>query len=294
MSIVERLLRRRPAEEGPTASAPAFALDWDTVAASDLGDHPGLLDDLLQRRRDGVTITGVFTPAEVRATLERLAAFDGPEKIEHLFGSLLGLPLGMITPEDGDRSRHLDDAERCKPLYRELFGVDPHERIAEVLAPIGAGEPMVGAPEAGRRYNPGQLRWWEPGRGGLVAHVGNEFRAQLEACAMQHLVTTTRIFDHLSYFVVLQRADVGGTLSVYDLTWEDNAGRTVWGEGQPDDGWIDAIPHVVLDPEPGSMVLFGGGWRWHRVDPPEGEVGRITYGGFAARSLDGAEIHFWS
>ena len=128
---------------------------------------------------------------------------------------------------------------------------------------------------------------------GLRAHAGNEFLDIIEHGGMSHLVTTTRVRDHLSYFVVLQRPEAGGTLSVYQQTIESLQMDTGWGTGFRDDASFDDLPALCIDPPPGSMVLFGGGWRWHRIEPVLGTRPRITYGGFCGPSVDGTELHFW-
>lgn len=276
-----------------TRNRPDVSLDWEVVAADRLGTVPALLDDLLSGRRDGATITGVLSPAEAADAAAGLDQIPDAQRREHLFGWLLGMSIGMLGGAT-DRSPYMDDAAAVRPAMSKAFGFDPHERIARCLASIAGDRPCVPASEGGRPYNPGQVRWFLPDRGGLPAHVGNEFKVQLEHGAMQHLLTTTKVFNHLSYFVVLQRPTSGGGLRVYDLTFSDNQGRDDWGTGFPDDRWIKSVPSRVLDPAPGDLILFGGGWRWHRVEEVVGTRPRITYGGFAAESIDGSEIHFWS
>jgi hypothetical protein len=270
------------------------ALRWEQIAAADLGSHPDLLDELIHRRRDGVTITGIFEPDEIQQAIARL---DDTRDVRtaSTIGTVLGMPIGEVGAESQDRTAFLDDTDRARALYREAFGVDPHARLAERLAPASGGRPLVPPSEGGREYNPGQMRWFEPGCGGLRAHAGNEFRAILEHGAMSHLVTTTQVTHHLSYFVVLQRPEEGGSLSVYDLLWESYSGDPdAWSSGARADDWFDDQPRLKVDPDPGSLVLFGGGWRWHRVEPVHGDRPRITYGGFAAPSVDETEIHFWT
>jgi len=285
MSKLAKLLRRRASER--------LELDWQVVAADELATMPELLDDLLGGRRDGATITGVLDPEEAAAAAAGLNRIPEPERREHLFGWLVGMSIGMIGG-DTDRTPYIEDTERVRPMITEAFGFDPHERIAERLAPVASGRPLVPASESGRDYNPGQVRWFLPNMGGLPAHVGNEFRVQLEHGAMQHLLSTTAVLNHLSYFLVLQRASSGGELRVYDLTFTENQGRNDWGDSFPDDSWIESVPSTDLDPGPGDLILFGGGWRWHRVEPTRGDLPRITYGGFVAESVDGTELHFWS
>ena len=124
--------------------------------------------------------------------------------------------------------------------------------------------------------------------------MGNEFRRDLAEHGMKHLLTTTSVKDHLSYFIVLQQPDEGGELSVYDLKWDEDDASNDDRVDMRDDSRFDDMPALKLDPGPGDLILFGGGWRWHRVEPLTGKVPRVTYGGFCARSHDGREIHWWA
>jgi len=276
----------------PHPTRPAkVPLRWETIAASEGARHPDVIGRLVDRSLDGLTITGVFSPSEIAAGL---AGLEGGERIPRPFGTLLGMPLGMSGGDAPERAAYHDDVDRSRARYREAFGFDPHARLAQVLSPFGGGMPMVAPLEDGRPYNPGHMRWWTPGGPGLQAHVGNEFRRHLEHSAMKHLLTVTRVLHHLSYFVVLQQPDVGGALSVYDLLWEQDEGLEDWIDGEREDTRFDSLPCTKFDLPAGDMVIFGGGWRWHRVDPLGGTRQRITYGGFAAPSIDGTELHFWA
>jgi hypothetical protein len=303
-NALARTLRRRatthseplepePVKRSRVASGRPADLDWQHIDAAATADHPTLIDDLLARRHDGITISGVFTQAEVTRAVADLAG-TGPVRRQAELGSVLGMPIGQIGPDSQDRTLFLDDTDQARALYRAAFGFDPHTRVADVLAPMAGGLPLVPPVEHGREYNPGQVRWFEPGCGGLRAHCGNEFRDILKSGAMSHLVSTTRVEDHLSYFVVLQTPEVGGSLSVFDLRLDDFAHEESWGTGRRDDSFIDDVPALTVDPEPGSLVLFGGGWRWHRIEPVEGTRPRVTYGGFCAPSVAGDAIHFWT
>jgi hypothetical protein len=177
----------------------------------------------------------------------------------------------------------------------DAFGFDPHRRLVDVIGPMAGDRTIVPVQEAGRFYNPGNVRWYDPGKGGLRAHAGNEFIPLIEDGAMSHLLTTTKVFDHMSYFVVLQRPEQGGTLSVYDLLWRDhNDHATPWDSATRDDSFFDTETCMKIDAGPGDLVLFGGGWRWHRIDPVQGNIPRITYGGFMCESVGGTELHMYS
>ncbi|MFN8016908.1 MAG: hypothetical protein U0P45_02160 [Acidimicrobiales bacterium] len=268
------------------------SIDWRVVSADEVADHPTMLADLFARSPDGITLTGVFSPDDVAAALER---FERTESDRMVFpnGTLMGRPIAYVGPEEDYRGAYLEDAARWRGIFAEGFGYDPHERIASLLAPMGTYDSYIGPFERGLPYNPGHVRYWEPGQGGLPAHIGNEFAEAQKDHSMRHLLATTHVADHLSYFVVLQRPEVGGALSVYDVVREVFLADEPWGDGHRDDSWIDAFPSIKVDPAVGDLVLFGGGWRWHRVDPVEGPTPRISYGGFCGPAREGNALHFW-
>lgn len=262
------------------------------VDADRVAEYPGLVNSLLDKDFDGMILRGVFKPDEVERALGRIDPSD--PWTEEPFGSMLGMPLNQLGDRPTPRDPYLDDTERCRPLYTEIFGLDPHERVASVVEPMAGGLRCCPPEEGGRAYNPGNVRIYEGGRGGLRAHAGNEFVDTGERGALSHLLTTTRCRDHLSYFVVLQRPTSGGQLAVFDLLFtEHRTHERTFDCEYRDDEFFDALPGLRFDPGPGDMVLFGGGWRWHRIDPVVGPTPRVTYGGFASPSTDGRNLHFW-
>jgi hypothetical protein len=282
----------RPA--GPPIRTGPANVDWRTIDARDTPQHSGLIVDLIAKKLDGMTVQHVFSEESVERAL---AAIEREEEGWHpqAFGAMLGMPLNQLGANGRDRTPFLDDTDRVLPLYREIFGYDPFERLVEVLQPM-AGDYVLDAPsEDGRRYNPGNIRRYEPGKGGLRAHAGNEFIDLVRDGAMSHLVTTTHVVDHMSYFIVLQPPEEGGTLSVYDLLLDEYRyeDQNLWA-GERDDSAFDSMSSIKLSPGPGDLIMFGGGWRWHRVDPILGSIPRITWGGFASPSLDGRQIHFFA
>lgn len=270
-------------------------LTWIDLAVEDAVQHPTALADIAARRLDGITVSGVFTADESARAVERLERHRddmGPA----IFGTMLGVSLAdlhTLTDDPHDRSAYLDDAEHHRVRHREAFGFDPATCVAAALAPMASGLTVTTPTEGGRSYPAANLRWMEPGGGGLPAHVGNEFQLQKDP-STEHLRQVTRIRDHYSWFVVLQTPEVGGALSVFHRLYESHGPSDgEWGVTGRSDDQFDQIPAKRLLPEPGSLVIFGGGWRWHRVDRIGGGRPRVTYGGFAGPSTDGRELHLW-
>lgn len=279
-------------DDRPPASGSQTTQRWLTIAADDTADYPGVVNELIGKERDGLHIKSVFKPDEVQRVLGNLTPDD--PWTQQPFGSMLGMPINQLGDHPTSRDAYLDDTERCRPLYSDAFGFDPHQRVASVVEPMTGGLPCLPAAEDGRDYNPGNIRIYEGGRGGLRAHVGNEFFDTGIDGALSHLLTTTLGRNHMSYFIVLQQPRGGGALSVFDMLFTDHpTHQRRFDCEERDDGWFDQLPCVQFDPSPGDMILFGGGWRWHRVDPVVGPTPRITYGGFASPSRDGTSINFW-
>lgn len=283
-----------PREVMTPASSPSPApLAWLELTAADTRDHPDAIADLFTRRLDGMTVAGAFPEVACRHAATTLAAWKG-EATETMFGSMLVMALAdleRLTGNPHERGPYLDQTQRCRTHYREAFGFDPHERLREVVEPMSGG-PVIAPEEAGRAYNPGNVRWFEPGGGGLPAHVGNEFEIH-SAAAGEHLRTVADTTDHLSYFVIVQAPEEGGELSVFDLLHGSAVAAPPWTDVGRDDHALDGHVALAVPPRVGDLVLFGGGWRWHRVEPVFGATARITYGGFASRSRDGHAVYFW-
>lgn len=284
-----RLMRRRNPEQSP----PLRPIKWVSLEAGDAGAHPGLINDIMAKRVDGMSVRGMFDPASIDHALQMFEAMDD-DWTAHPFGSLLGMPLNMIGANSRDRTPYLDDAERFRPVLRDGFGFDPHQRMIDVLRPMSGDLEIVSPTEDGREYSGGNIRRYEPGRGGLKTHAGNEFNDLLKDGAMSHLLTTTLMHDHMSYFVILQEPEVGGELSVFDLLWGEEPTQDEKWYGFRDDSSFESVSMLRIPPVKGELVMFGGGWRWHRVDEISGRKARITYGGFAAPRIDGQAIHLFN
>lgn len=283
--------RRRRAMDLVTTDLP---ITWYDFPATDAAQRRAIVLDIMNQRVDGMTVRGVFTPEEAARAVDAL-----PQHRDHetpvVFGTVLARPL-MQSGMSRDRTQHLDDADRFRGEFHEMFGFDPHARLAELFSTLSGGLPLTAPVEDGRAYNPGQIRIMEPDGGGLAAHAGNEFLISNKEGSADHLWETTDALDHMSYFVVLQRPDRGGELSVYDKLWEDPREQ---GDGPSvplthDASYFDDLPHITIDPDPGDLVVFRGGRRWHRVEPVFGDRPRLTYGGFAAPSHDRRAIHCWA
>lgn len=281
--------------QGPNRDAPSAPLRWLDLPADEAGAHPTVVDDIHARRLDGLTLSGVLSTDEAACGVEGLER-DVEDRRPAVFGSMLGMPLAELPQEGGptgDRTSYHDDARRSRQTCADAFGFDLHDRVAEALRPLAGGREVTHSHDGDRAYSAGNVRWYEPGRGGLTAHVGNEFATHGDWTTEQ-LRTTVRTRDHYSWFVILQPPEDGGALSVYHLLHETHIpAQPDYTEHGRNDSDFDALPALRVAPAAGALVLFGGGWRWHRIDPVRGARPRVTYGGFAGLRHDDAALHLW-
>lgn len=274
--------------------SPTTTLRWIDTDRAGAADHGDLLGAVLRRELDGATVSDVVDAKTAARALQMLDA-RGPEMSPVLFGRVLGRPLAehRSQGEDDSLDDYLRQAARCRQQYREAFGEDPHHRIGRVLRDLAGGADVRPPTRDGAEYNPGSVRWYEGGGGGLPAHVENEFEMHADA-SMAHLRQVVDTRDHLSFFVVLQRPTAGGALTLYDLVdGQPPPGLAPWVEDGRDDEPLEAYALASLDPPVGTLVVFGGGWRWHRVDPVNGPRPRVTYGAFLAPFRDGVGLAAW-
>lgn len=269
-------------------------LRWIDTDRAGVAQHGDALGAILRRELDGATVHEVFDADAVGGALRALES-EAAAMSPVLFGQVVGRPLAehRSQGEDDTLDDYLRQAERCRRLIREAFGFDPHERIADVLSALAGGAAVRPPSLDGAEYNPGSVRWYEGGGGGLPAHVENEFEMHADA-SMLHLRQVVDTHDHLSFFVVLQRPTAGGALTLYDVVDGDQTPQVdPWVEDGRDDAPLDPLVLTSLDPPVGAMVVFGGGWRWHRVDPVAGPRPRVTYGAFGAHFRGEEGIAVW-
>jgi hypothetical protein len=269
--------------------------EWVELTVGEVGDHPDVIDAVFDHRVHGVTVTDVLTANECERAV---AVFEAHRHESHhaMFGRMLGIPLAELAsrvPDPTVRDLYLDDAEANHALLVDAFGGDPHDRVAPVVEALAGGRRVRTPVERDRRYASGNVRWFDPGQGGLPSHVDNEFDSYTDG-TLAHLQTLARTDGHLSWFVVLQEPSAGGALSVYEQHYGvHRPSQAEWNHQGRDDSDFDDLPAHQVAPPAGSLVVFGGGWRWHRVDRVLPGLPRITYGGFAADAHDRSTLYLW-
>ena len=268
--------------------------EWAEIDTADVADRSGVIDALFHRSLDGVTLSGLFTKDECAQAVDALE-HRRATALDSMFGRMLGIPLAQLAahvPDPNDRTLYYDSAAVTREALVRAFGFDPQVRVFHALSTMSGQLDVLTPSESGRTYATGNLRWFEAG-GGLPAHVDNEFEAYRDG-TMAHLQTLAETDGHLSWFVVLQAPSDGGALAVYEQVYPEHVPAEVeWNHRGRDDADFERLQAHRVAPPVGSMVVFGGGWRWHRIDPVGPGRDRITFGGFAGDGHDGRSLYVW-
>ena len=283
--------------------APIYS--WQEGSVDDLGSDPDAFRRIYEREICGIRIVGALSRDEVETIRDRVIAIPETEFTD-LPGGLRTLPMSFAQQaqlSEGSRAKlrsyHLEGLE-YRETFPDRFGVDLESRIIDVVGRIAGGR-TVGVPDGfeGGSLNTGLFRRLTPGCGVFKAHCGNYFHEEFPSF-YDGLTRTLRVKDQLSYFVLIQKPDVGGQLTLFDVEW-DRARTRLPGDTvlvDRDGHQLDlederAVRRQFIDPDPGDMILFSGGPIWHRVELVKGAAERITFGGFMALTHDDRGIRFW-
>lgn len=274
-----------------------------------LSEFPNGIEQIRNREFDGFLVKNFLSQDEVQKLISEFRKIQEPEYVKTPVGGVFPRNFQQVfeliknDPEDVAKSKQDAYFKQCEDYYRSFesrFGVDFASKIEAVLKGLGGDrqvEVPTGVDDQGI-YAFTTFRCLNPERGEMGFHTGNLFR-DIYSKFYEHLETHVDSFNQLSFFVLLQKPESGGTLSLYDIEWK--AGQTKFEDryvldtdGRKRD--IDSFDRKIMciDPSPGDMVLFNGAQIWHRVEFVHGKSDRITIGGFFAFSKDKKKIMYWS
>ena len=285
--------------EGPLAP-----LRFRDVHARDLAAVADTLDAMLDMRLTGVIIREALPAAALRIAVERLQATPPPVRPWDIrcFGDrepetqdprYAGFSFGMsLTNSFEDLSLYLDSSAQMVTALPTLFGpgVDVLTELQRVLSVL-AGRPVLSTPAPnGATYAPVSVRRLLEGAT-LTIHRGNEF---FDWPSNHDLVTRIDTRDQISFFTPLLPSPEGGALHVYPgyFTPEQRADLETCTsvELAAADRQMDV---VVLQPNPGDLVVFDGGRYLHRVTAARGGE-RWTMGGFLCPTPSADHVLMWA
>ena len=146
--------------------------------------------------------------------------------------------------------------------------------------------PRFGADGLWAPYN---FRALDPGEQ-IYAHHDNHYKLSI----YENLEAGYDRNALLSWFVMLQPADVAGELVIYGL-WSTDPDQPVLPTRFLDIAVLEAeYDKHVCKMNPGDVVVFDSWRHVHRVTPVAGAQSRMTLGGFMTRRADGNGLAIWN
>lgn len=289
-------------------------LNFHELSKGELVDqYPNALHDLYAGKEDGFLVKGILSQEEVDTILANFqqvlddepaytdVGFTYPPIFAEFSNRTLDLPVGEKA---AGISAYFARNDHFSTTFKDRFGVDLPQRLNDLFRQIGGGRKVSvpnGMEEEGK-YPFATFRYLVPSVGMIAVHCGNYFQNTFLK-VYQHLSSIVKVKDQMSFFIVLQEAEEGGELTVFNFRWEEGQSKINPSEdreiylpnGKP--YFIDedkGMQKIMLKPKVGDMVLFQGGRIWHRVEPVGGQQNRITFGGFMGFSDDEHVIYYWS
>lgn len=257
---------------------------WLTVEAQSIDNYPDGVNQISKGEFDGMLIKQVFTPEEMlnaKHQLKNSKNFRNLVKYGETFGTVL-------VEKVSNPVKYFQDVAVYRTELNKIFATGYEARIETLLRKISGGRKVEIASENHQTYAPAQIRFMEPNKGGLIIHKGSQ---NLHHPPFDYLREITRLYEHLSYFLIIDKPEEGGELIVYDLPAEAVKKDL---DDLVNNSAFEKCEKRYISPDIGDMVLFHGGPIWHKVADVKGKNSRISIGGFVALSTDDQKIFYWS
>lgn len=285
--------------------------DWNYVDITEISRFPDVIGDIYSGKYTGIIIRNVFTKEELK--LMKKGVENIPENSRISTGVGFSYPkhfAQLFKPPDGSEVNQKvikNYFKECKQLPQTLentLNVKLHDRLKKIFRKI-SGTREISTPtgyDGEGNYAFGAIRVNFPNKGFIPIHCGNYFQQEFPEF-YEHLRIQVHVKDQLSYFITVNEAEIGGELSLIDLTWEDgqhkeNVGADL-GVTLMDGRFVDTtkngtVKRQKIKPGAGDLLIFSGGPIWHKVELVEGNSNRITIGGFLAVTEDDKNLKFWT
>ena len=226
--------------------------------------NKNLVSRIQSREIDGFVAKALISEDEVRLVKQFLTNLSSDLYMPTPSGKIFPKPFAVIDNNKENLAQYeafVQKLEQFKVEKSEIAII--FEKLRAFLA-HAASEYKVSTPFLKQDEIPvvaGTFRYLYPNRGGLYVHSGNYFQDQNEAFYSK-LKNEVNREAQLSYFIVLQNADEGGELSLYNLIWEkghskDNALNNdfiIGGNGSKI--MIKDLETVKIRPKEGDILVF--------------------------------------
>jgi len=265
------------------------------VSEFDEQSQTALIEDIFSAKIDGVILKKAVLDSTLQRVKDNISEWNYTSIRKFRFGECLGQDL---LSTNGDLNLYLSELEGHNKGLNHLFGENQVAFLMRALQGLSKVKIEPFPDGSGSTYKPAMLRVIRKNSGfGIDEHIGNEFITELPAC--KHLKDRVHSNAQLSFFVLIQKPEIGGELELFDLVWGDTPKHLVEDcacSKRVDERseYLARKEKFTVPMEEGDMVIFDGGRIWHRVNKADGLKDRITFGGFLGLTLENDKIHIWA
>ncbi len=254
---------------------------WLTFNAELANNYPDGINQIYEGKINGMLLKGVFSQAEMLEVKQKLEN-ENDEMETVRYGTTLGC---VVMAAGNDLDRYFQSAASFKSKLKRLFNTSFEAKVEGILSQMSGERKVELVRENDERvYTPATVRFVYPNRGGMTAHKNNDF---LDKPYYNHLNQIAKMVNAMSYFIIIEKAEEGGDLLLYDLSEEQEMTPTK-------DLDLESYSKTYITPDVGDMILFHGGNIVHQITDVKGFKPRITIGGFLAISQDDKKVFYWS
>ena len=276
----------------------------ETFDISEIANHPLGIDQILRGEKDGYVIRNVFSSTECQNLLDGLLNLRKDETVK-INDGFVSYPKSFAqfqqTAEQNPsiEESYFSESINFRKSFPERFGVDLEQRIIRLINQLGKKAAVPTDKKKHGSFIPFSFRKLGANGGRIKAHCENFFFLEFPGF-FERFKHFTDNKNQLSFFLVVQKSENGGELTLYKANWEDTKIRLNDTTIQNEKGITfnledkNAIETTTLNPPAGSVVIFSGGNIWHRVEAVTGPNSRVTIGGFLSFSPDKECLFLWS
>jgi hypothetical protein len=245
-----------------------------------------LLKDLLSKKVQALVVRDFVSPQKCADIIQSLDKLNAGLRKEIPFGVLYGKTLVGSAQNMPD---YFYQAEHLNRQMPEMTGLNILQELNRFFKKVIQIKPVS---LQGQEYTNGTVRVFSPGKGGLHAHAEAEFVSSLaEFEDIRHQIDMS---TQINYLVILQAADSGGELVLYDLNWtntpdELKEGNAFYDHYAQRESIIQKYAQQNVTLKTGDLLLFNGIEIWHAVREIYGNNNRVTFAGFIAKKKDGGD-----
>lgn len=274
-------------------------LNFIITTFDELQENGNILSNLTQNHLDGFIIKNILSEQEVESVLEQLSGVANENKFTVPTGEIFPKPFASITDDQEQLSDYiykaniLNQQTESTPFQNLLNKLDSTLKL--VSNPLNVQVPFTKTTQS--KCAPGNFRIFKVAQGGLYVHCGYLF--QEKAPFYYTVVEPMKLDGQMSYFILLQNAESGGELTLYDVFWEnvkkklDDSDNRYLVDDNGNQIDLDKVKKCHMRPGVGDLLVFRGGPIWHRVEEIIGNKPRITFGGFINISEDEKGLRYW-